>query len=200
MNYHKKKDHKNNHISITILLNSISYPEYEKIANRDSTKSIFDSLEMTHEVNEQVKETKALALIQKYESFKMEEDEMIKEMFSIFQTFVARLKILNKVYTTSDHVMKIIRSLPKKRRPMVTTLKVSKYLNKTTLEELISSLRSHEIELEEDEPLKKIKYVAIKSKGKFEKAKDLQAEKEESEESSEEEDELSLISIRVNHL
>ena len=63
MNYHKKKDHKNNHRSITILLNSISYPEYETIANRDSTKSIFDSLRITHEGIEQVKESKALALI-----------------------------------------------------------------------------------------------------------------------------------------
>jgi hypothetical protein len=39
---------------------------------------------MTHEDNELVKETKTLALIQKYESFKMEEDENIEEMFSRF--------------------------------------------------------------------------------------------------------------------
>lgn len=67
---------------------------------------------------------------------------------------------------------------------MVTTLEVLKDMNKTTLEELISSLRSHEIELEEDEPHKKIKYVALKSKRKFEKVKTLQDEEEESEESS----------------
>lgn len=51
MNEHKKKDHKNYHRSETILLNAISYLEYEKITNRDSTKSIFDSLKMTHEGN-----------------------------------------------------------------------------------------------------------------------------------------------------
>lgn len=39
---------------------------------------------MTHEGNTQVKETKALALIQKYEDFKMEEDESVKTMFSRF--------------------------------------------------------------------------------------------------------------------
>ena len=53
-------------------------------------------------------------------------------------------------YSTTDHVKKIIRSLPKKWRPMVTALKLAKDLNKVTLEELISSLRSHEIELNED--------------------------------------------------
>lgn len=35
---------------------------------------------------------------------------------------------------------------------MVTALKVFKYLKSTTIEELVSYLRSHDIELEEDEP------------------------------------------------
>ena len=54
------------------------------------------------------------------------------------------------------------------------------------LEELISSLRSHEIELEGNKPQKKVKSKALKSKGN--------PEKEESEESSEDDDELSLLS------
>lgn len=69
-----------------------------------------------------------------------------------------------------------------------------------TMEELISSLRSHVIELEQDKSQKKVKYVALKSKGRPEKAKALQDEKEESDESSNEENELSLLSRRVNQL
>lgn len=56
------------------MFNVISYSEYEKIINRDAFRSIFDSLMMTHGGNAQVKETKAFALIQKYEAFKMEND------------------------------------------------------------------------------------------------------------------------------
>lgn len=67
-------------------------------------------------------------------------------MFSRFQTVVVGLKVLNKGYT-KNHAEKIIRSLPKKWRPMMTTLKVSKDLNSITLEELASFLRSHEIEI-----------------------------------------------------
>lgn len=55
----QKKDYKTRHKSRTILLNAISYVEYEKIINRETTKEIFDSLKMTHEGNAQVKETKA---------------------------------------------------------------------------------------------------------------------------------------------
>jgi len=153
----QKKEFKNHHKARTILLSAISHTEYEKITNRETAHDMFESLKMTHEGNTQVKETKALALIQKYEAFRMEEDESVEAMFSRFQLHVAGLKVLDKGYSTADHVKKIIRSLPKKWRPMVTALKLAKDLNKVTLEELISSLRSHEIELNEDEPQKKNK-------------------------------------------
>src|ERR1044072_3662146 len=195
----QKNTFKDHHKARTILLNDISYAEYEKITDKETAKSIFDSLQMTHESNTQVKETKALALIQKYEAFRMEEEESVETMFSRFQMLVTRLRVLDKGYSTGDHVKKIIRSLPAKWRPMVTALKMAKDLNKISLEELISSLRSHEIELQEDEPRRKVKYVALKSNSR--KAKALQAE-EESEDyvKSSEEDELSLISRRINRL
>lgn len=44
----------------------------------------------------------------------MEKEEIIEGMFSRFQTRVSGLKILDKDYTTADHVKKIIRSRPKK--------------------------------------------------------------------------------------
>lgn len=69
----EKKDYKNHHKARTILLNVISYTEHEKITNIDFAKSTFDSSRMNCKGNAQVKETKALALIQKYEIFKMKE-------------------------------------------------------------------------------------------------------------------------------
>src|ERR1044072_6853562 len=139
----QKKLFTDHHKARTILLNAISYNEYEKITNKGTAKSIYDSLQMTHEGNAQVKETKALALIQKYDAFRMNEDESVETMFSRFQMLVAGFRVLDKGYSTSDHVKKIIRNLPAKWRPMVTALKVAKDLNSISLEELISSLRSH---------------------------------------------------------
>lgn len=80
MDEQQKNDNKNHHRSRKILLNNISYTEYDSITNRDSVKSIFDSLRTTHEGNQQVKETNVLALIQKYEAFKIEEDETVEVM------------------------------------------------------------------------------------------------------------------------
>src|ERR1044072_9482246 len=83
---------------------------------------------------------------------------------------------------------------------MVTALKVAKDLNSVSLEELISSLRSHEIELQVDEPQRKVRTVALKSNFKKDKALQAEEESEESDEESSDEDELSLISKRINKL
>src|SRR3954466_10465127 len=159
----QKKQFKNHHKYRTVLLNAISHSEYEKISNRETAHDIHESLKMTHEGNAQVKETKALALIQKYEAFKMEDDEDIEKMFSRFQTLTAGLRVLDKGYTKADHVKKIIRSLPRRWGPMVIAFKIAKNLNEVSLEELISALRSHEIELDANEPQKKGKSIALKS-------------------------------------
>ncbi|XP_058762055.1 uncharacterized protein LOC131635456 [Vicia villosa] len=155
---------------------------------------------MNHEGNAQVKDTKALALIQKYEAFKMEENESIETMFSRFQTLTVGLRVLNKVYTKVDHVKKIIISSPRRWAPMVTALKVSKDLKSVSLEELISALRSHEIEIDEHEPQKTGKSVALKSTKNYE-TNAFQVREESSEDStSQEEDELSLLSRRINRM
>lgn len=131
----------------------------------------------------------------------MEDNETVENMSSKFQTLVAGLKVLDKGYSSADHMKKIIRILPKRWRPMVTSLKLSKDMNNTTLEELVHYLRSHEIKLEENEPQRKVKLMALKSMGKYEKTKSFQAEEEEdSEEDSEKEDELYLLSIPIYQL
>ncbi|XP_058732645.1 uncharacterized protein LOC131604203 [Vicia villosa] len=197
MTDYQKKAYKNHFKAMSILLSPLSYDLYEKITNKETAKSIFDSLKMNHEGNSQVKETMALTLIQKYEAFKMEEEEFVETMFSRFQILVAGLKVLEKGYSNSDHVKKIIRSLPAKWRPMVTALKLPKHLNNTSLEELISSLRSHEIKLQGDEPQKNGKYVALRPKSENTKA--CQAEEDSGEKDSSK-DEVSMISIRLAQL
>src|SRR4051812_47537080 len=197
----QKKLFKNHHKCRTVLLNAISHAEYEKISSRETAYDIYESLKMTHEGNAHVKETKTLTLIQKYEAFKMEDDENIDKRFSRFQKLTAGLRVLDKGYTKADHVKKIIISLTKRRGPMVTAFKIAKDLNEVSLEELISALRSHEIELDANEPQKKGKSIALKFN--YKKCTNaFQAEQEDSEESEseEEEDELSMISRRVNQL
>lgn len=73
----------------------------------------------------------------------MKKDKDIKTMFSRFQTLVFGLRVLNKSYTTYDHVKRILRSLPVIYRPKVTTIQDAKDLNILSLEKLISNFQSH---------------------------------------------------------
>jgi hypothetical protein len=123
-----------------------------KITDKSSAKAIYDSLCSTYDGNDQVKEAKANILVQQYELFKMKEDENIETMYSRFKILVAGLSVLKKSYTTSDHVRKILRSLPVRWRPKVTAIQEAKNLTTLTLEELMSSLISHEMKLIADEP------------------------------------------------
>jgi hypothetical protein len=93
----------------------------------------------------------------------MKDDENIESMYFRFKVLVVGLQVLKRSYTTFDHVKKILRSLPSRWRPKVTAIQEAKDLDTLGLEELISSLMSHEIELSSDEPQKKLKSVALPS-------------------------------------
>lgn len=70
----------------------------------------------------------------------MKEDEDIETMFPRFQVLVSGLQVLSKSYTTSDHVNKILRSLPARYRPKVASIQKAKYLNKLSIESMIRNL------------------------------------------------------------
>ena len=101
---------------------------------------MFASLCANYEGSKKVREGKALMLVHQYEVFKMKDDESIEQMYSIFQTLVSGLQILKKSYVTSDHVRKILRSLPARWRPKVTAIEEGKDLNTLSVEDLVSSL------------------------------------------------------------
>ncbi|MCH84802.1 aspartyl-tRNA synthetase [Trifolium medium] len=181
----QNKQYKKHHKVKSIFTKSISHSEFLKISNKSTAEFVWDSLCSTYEGNEQVQEAKANLLVHQYELFKMKEDEDIETMFARFQTLVSGLQVLKKSYTVADHVRKILRSLPPKWRPKVTAFQEAKVLKDVTLESLISSLRSREMELQADEPDKKIKFVALSSTNIL--SKTLKAKEEAAEDESDEE-------------
>jgi hypothetical protein len=187
-----------------MMTNAISHDEYLKIGDKRTAKSIWDSLKSKYEGNKQVKEAKANLLVHQYELFKMKDGEDIETMFSRFQILVSGLQVLDKSYTEADHVRKVLRSLPPKWRPKVTAFQESKDLDTVSLESLVSSLKSHEMELMTDESTKKLKGIALstKSSSKALKAKVIVSDEEASEEGhemdSDEEEEMVLMAARVS--
>jgi len=188
-----------------ILVAALPHKEYLKMSDKSTAKAMFTSLCSLYEGNKKVRKTKAIMLVHQHELFKIKEDENIETMYSRFQTLVFGLQILKKSYVASDHVNKILRSLPAKWRPKVTAIEEAKDLNTLSVEDLISSLKCHEIGLNEHELVKKPKSIALKSRGKSTKALKALESKEESTSEDSDEDleivkEMAMLSNRLQYL
>lgn len=77
----QKKIYIKHHRVRGILVDDLPQYEYIKIIDKSTTKTIFESLCVICEGNQQVKEAKANMLVKQYELFIMKEDEDIKTMF-----------------------------------------------------------------------------------------------------------------------
>jgi len=133
----------------------------------------------------------------------MKDDESIEQMYSRFQTLVSRFQILKKSYVASDHVSKILRNLPSRWRPKVAAIEEAKDLNTLSVEDLVSSLKVHEIGLNEYEPTKKVKSIALPSKGKSSEAfKVIQSEDESPDGDSDEDptEKMTMLSNKLEYL
>ena len=132
---------------VYILHCAIDINEFNRVWQCKLAKEIWRLLEITHEGTKQVKESRINILVHDYELFSIKDFESIVEMFSRFMVIVNELEALGKTYTEVEKVMKILRSLPKKWEAKVMAIQEAKDLTKLPLEELIGSLMTHEIHL-----------------------------------------------------
>ena len=96
---------------------------------------------------------------------------------------------------------KIHKSLPFRWRPKVIAIEEAKDLNTLSVEDLVSSLKFHEISLNEHDSSKKSKSIALPSKGKSSKAlKVIESEEEESPDGDSDEDPTKKMVMLSNKL
>ncbi|GAV79906.1 UBN2 domain-containing protein, partial [Cephalotus follicularis] len=89
-------------------------------------------------------------------------------MLTRFTNITNALQALDKVYTNSEIVRKILRCLPRMWMHKVTTIEEAKDLNTLPLEDLLGSLMTHEFSIlkrddEEETERKKKNVIALKS-------------------------------------
>ena len=73
-----------NYKAMHILYCGLDANEYNRICACESAKEICDKLVVTYEGTSQVRETKINMFVHQYELFKMQADEIIKEIFTRF--------------------------------------------------------------------------------------------------------------------
>ncbi|GAV61874.1 zf-CCHC domain-containing protein/DUF4219 domain-containing protein/UBN2 domain-containing protein [Cephalotus follicularis] len=151
-----------------IIICAINSNDFNRISSCISAKEMWDRLEDTYEGTNQVKEAKVRMLGHEYEMFTRNENEDIKSMFSRFTNIINTLQALDKIYSNSEMVRKILRCLPRSWMPKVTAIEEAKNLNVLTLEDLLGPLMTQELSMQkkdddEEKEKKKKKIVALKS-------------------------------------
>ncbi|GJV28536.1 hypothetical protein Tco_1384984 [Tanacetum coccineum] len=116
----------------------------------ETAKDIWNSLLVTHQGNNQVKDNKIDLLVQQYEQFTIPKEESIDNAFAKFNTFITSLKALDESFSSKNCVRKSLRALHPKWRAKVTAIEESKNLATLPLDELIGNLKVHEEIIKKD--------------------------------------------------
>ncbi|GAV68137.1 UBN2 domain-containing protein [Cephalotus follicularis] len=91
-----------------IIICAINSNDFNRVSSCVSAKGMWDRLEVTYEGTNQVKEAKISMLFHHYEMFTMHANDDKKTMFSRFTNITNALQALDKVYTNSEMVRKIV--------------------------------------------------------------------------------------------
>ena len=187
----KRKLAKNNEAKM-VIYNALPRKEYERIFMCETAKEIWNSLLITHQGNNQVKDNKIDLLVQQYEQFTIPEEESIDNAFARFNTIITSLKALDENFSSKNFVRKFLRALHPKWRAKVTAIEESKNLSTLQLDELIGNLKVYEAIIKKDSEM-------VKGKREQSKSIALKARKESNNEdssSSESDDEEYAMAVR----
>lgn len=98
---------------MNLFYNALCETEFNWISAYETTKEIWDKLEVAHEGTSQVKQTKINKLMHKYEFFRMNDGENNFKMFTRFTYITNALKCLGKNFSDVELVRKVLRCLSK---------------------------------------------------------------------------------------
>ncbi|XP_075097858.1 uncharacterized protein LOC142175177 [Nicotiana tabacum] len=141
----EKKAVEKNFRAKKILVCVIGPEEYNRISTCDTTKEIWEALQIAHEGTTQVKQSKIDMLTIEYELFKMRDDESIQDMDTRFTSIINGLHSLGETIPRNKLVSKILSFLPSSWESKVNAISESKDLQELTIEELIGNLKTYDL-------------------------------------------------------
>jgi hypothetical protein len=187
----------NNSKATNALLNGLCESVYTKVIHCKSAKEIWDKLQNIYEGDSKVKETKLQTYRGQFEQLKMKEDENIAAYFLRVDETVNAIIGLGEEIKESVIVQKVLRSLPMRFDPKISTLEEREDLDSISMDELHGIFTAYEMRTEQENP--DIKEASFKA-SKRSKKKGKQKEKEHSNNSdiSEDDEEVANFVRRLN--
>jgi hypothetical protein len=129
-----------------VLRSSLSSYEYNKIRGLEIAKDIWDTLQLSHEGTDVVKEVKMDVLQGELESFVMKKDESLKEMHDRLKLLVTEIRMLgSKDWDEHKVTKKMLRAYAPKNPMLATMIRDKRKFKHMLPMELFNKLQFHEM-------------------------------------------------------
>ncbi|KAK2450596.1 gag-protease polyprotein [Trifolium repens] len=151
-----------NHKAIYALFNGVDASVFKLIKNCVSAKEAWEILEKCYEGTTKVKQSKIQHLTSKFESLRMKDDESIQDFHLSLLDIANSFEALGEKISDEKLSRKLLRSLPKRFDMKVTAIEEAHDISTMKMDELVGSLQTFEIVLNErgDKKNKNIAFVS----------------------------------------
>jgi hypothetical protein len=138
----------NNSKSKNAILCGLERSMFSKVMHCASTKEIWDKLQKIYEGDNKVKKEKLQIHRGQFETLKMNEEDNIAAYFLCVDEIVNTIKGLGEEIDETIIVQKILRTLPSRFNPNISSIEELKDLNMLTMDELHGILTAYEMRIE----------------------------------------------------
>ncbi|CAM8883833.1 unnamed protein product [Rhodiola kirilowii] len=159
--------HKNaeaaNSRAMNAIFSGVDGKNFKMISTCEIAKKAWDILQTAHEETTKVKISRMETVTSKFESLRMQEDETIAD----FNTWVFDISneafALGEPMTEESLVRKVLRSLTKRFAMKALAVKRANDVKTMRLDELMGSLQTHEMDMNDEDRLMKNKSIDLKA-------------------------------------
>src|SRR5436189_2282419 len=129
-----------------LLYGAMTKEVFNRICSCTTSHDIWTALELIHEGSKSVRNDRYDGLIKKFNTFIMNRNERVNDMYSRLNVLVEEIKALNvKKITDEDVVRKIISILPRLEYQVIATLLRQEDLEKISLVDALGRIAAHEL-------------------------------------------------------
>ena len=133
--------------AMNAIFNVVSIEEFKRISNVEIAHTAWNILQIVHESTKAIKINKQQQFTTIFESIRMSDDECFDDFYAKLNDIVNSAYNLGEIYDQPKIVRKILRSLTKDFRSKLTTIIEGKDMNSISVDKLVRSLQSYELDL-----------------------------------------------------
>ncbi|KAI3702841.1 hypothetical protein L6452_28594 [Arctium lappa] len=128
----------------TIIAQFLPDEVYQSLVSLKTTKDMWSTLCVLYEGTSEVKKSKKISLVRRYEFFSHEKGESLPSYYNRFNSLLSELKLVGKLYDNEEIICKFMDGLPDFWNTLSTCIKTSRDLESLPLTSLYGMFLNHE--------------------------------------------------------